>query len=81
MDLSYQKAKRQNLCFTYSKPGHITARCPDKKEVICMVICRVSKEEHHNWAEEFMGLKESEYAIEGEEDDEFDLEDFQDDLE
>ena len=28
-----------------------------------------------------MGLKESEYAIEGEEDDEFNLEDFQDNLE
>ena len=46
-----------------------------------MVIHGMSKEECHDWAEEFMGLKESEYAIEGEEDDEFDLEDFQDDLE
>ena len=81
MELSYQKAKKQNLCFTCSKPGHITAKCPDKKEVICMVIHRMSKEEHCNQAEEFMGLKKSEYTIEGEEDDEFDLEDFQDDLE
>ena len=40
----------------------------------------MSKEEHHNWAEESMGLKEREYAIEGEEDDEFDLEDFQHNL-
>ena len=46
-----------------------------------MVIRRVSKEEHRNWAEKFMGLKKSEYAIEGEEDDEFNLEDFQDNLE
>ena len=46
-----------------------------------MVICRISKEECCNWAKEFIGLKESEYTIEGEEDNEFDLEDFQDDLE
>ena len=46
-----------------------------------MVICRMSKEECYDWAEEFIGLKESEYVIEGEEDNEFDLEDFQDGLE
>ena len=81
MDLSYQNAKKQNLCFMCGKPGHIVARCSDKKEVIYMVICRMSKEKCYDWAEEFIGLKESEYVIEGEEDNEFDLEDFQDDLE
>ena len=81
MDLSYQKAKKQNLCFTYSKLGHVVARCPDKKKVICMVICRMSKEECYDWAKEFIGLKESEYVIEGEEDNKFNLENFQDDLE
>ena len=81
MDLSYQNSKKQNLCFMCGKPGHIAARCYDKKEVIYIVICRMSKEECYDWAEEFMGLKKSEYVIEGEEDNEFDLEDFQDDLE
>ena len=81
MDLSYQKAKKQNLCFTCGKPGHIAMKCPNKKEVIHIVICRISKKECCDWAKEFMGLKESEYTIEGEEDNEFDLEDFQDDLE
>ena len=45
-----------------------------------MVICRMSKEEYCDWAKEFIGLKESEYVIEGEEDNKFNLEDFQDDL-
>ena len=45
-----------------------------------MVICRMSKEEHCDWAKEFIGIKESEYVIEGEEDNKFNLEDFQDDL-
>ena len=80
MDLSYQRAKAQNLCFTCGKPGHIAARCPSKKEVIRMVIRGMSKEERRDWAEEFMGLKESEYAIEGDEEED-ELEDFQDDLE
>ena len=64
-----------------SKLEYIAARCSDKKEVIYMVICRISKEEHHDWAEEFIGLKKSKYVIEGEKDNEFDLENFQDDLE
>ena len=45
-----------------------------------MIIHRMLKKKYCDWAKEFMGLKESEYTIEGEEDNEFDLEDFQDDL-
>ena len=85
MDLSYQRAKRQNLCFSCGKAGHIAAKCPERKELVRMMIRRMSKEERRDWAEEFAGLRESDFMIEGdpeeEEEEESTLEGFQDDLE
>ena len=50
-----------------------------------MMIRRMSKEEHQDWAEEFAGLRESDFMIEGdpekEEEEELTLAGFHDDLE